>query len=247
MNKCSKKIDLEKTFVHFTGLKNSWRTNVKSILTFENNIFLLVKECRAELIGSDPFNVPDRYEFLGIVDNDKTHVIRTAPLDSNFKNLQLNAKIKHKKNIVKTDIEYLSFERLNEIVSSNETLNIYCEIEYEYEDIKYNLISKCELINFSTSKNNEQYIQPVMGYVPFILDNNLRYGYVAINVNEKVNGNLEFLLCEKLSLFSVCGKGNLIKKLIKKTLNNMLFFLKKNNFSKLISLKESKINFFKYN
>ena len=89
-----------------------------------------------------------------------------------------------------------------------------------------------------------------MGYVPFILDNNLRYGYVVINVNEKVNGNLEFLLNERssASLFSLSlhGKENLIKKIIKNILMNLLFFVKQNNLTKLISLKNSKIKFFRY-
>lgn len=243
-----KKIDLKKSFVHFIGPKNSWRTNIKSILTFENNSLFLVKECRAELVGTNPFNHSGRYEFLGIVDDDKTHFIRTKPLDGNFKNIQLNAQMKNKKNIVKADIEYLSFERVNEMVSSDETLSIYCEIEYEYESIKYNLISECEFINYNTLKYNEKYLQPIMGYVPFILDKNLRYGYVVLKVTEKVNGNLEFLLNDKSSLFNsrLDKKDNLIKKLIKGILNNLLFFMKQNNFTKLISLKNSKINFFRY-
>ena len=248
-NKNQKKINLNNSFVHFIGpRKNSWRTNIKSILTFENKCLFLVKECRAELVGANPFNHPGRYEFLGFVDDNKTHFIRTKPLDNNFKNIQLNAQIKTKKNIVKADIEYLSFERANEIVLSDETSSIYCEIEYEYESINYNLISKCEYINYNTLKNNEKYLQPIMGYVPFILDNNLRYGYVVIKVNEKVNGNLEFLLNEKLSLFSssLDGENNLIKKLIKNILNNLLFFMKQNNFTKIISLENSKINFFRY-
>tara|TARA_B110000483_G_C18049393_1_gene485868 strand:- start:54 stop:809 length:756 start_codon:yes stop_codon:yes gene_type:complete len=245
-NKDQKKIDLKKSFVHFIGTTNSWRTNIKSILTFENNTLFLVKECRAEHLGANPFNHSKRYEHLGIVDGDKTHFIRTKPLDVNFKNIQLNIQKKIKKNIVKADIEYLSFERVHEIVSSDETSNIYCEIEYEYESIKYNLTSKCEYINYNTLKNSEKYLQPLMGYVPFILNNNLTYGYVVIEVNEKVNGNLEFLLNEKSSLLSLDGKDNLIKKLIKNILNNLLFFMKQNNFTKLISLENSKINFFRY-
>ena len=247
-NKNQKKIDLKKSFVHFEGPKHSWRTNIKSILTYEKNNLFLVKECRAELVGAKPFNHPGRYEFLGIVDNNKIHFIRTKPLDGNFKNIQLDAQIKNKKNIVKTDIEYLSFERVNEMISSYETSSIYCEIEYEYQSTKYNLTSECEYINYNSLTNNEEFLQPIMGYVPFILDNNLRYGYVVINLNKKVNGNLEFLLNEKLSLFSssLDGKNNVIKKLIKIILNNLLFFMKQNNFTKLISLENSKINFFRY-
>jgi hypothetical protein len=242
------KVDLGKSFVHFTGPKNCWRADIRSILTFENNSLFLVKECRSELINANPFDHPGRYEVFTIVDDDKSYFVRTSPLDSNFKNIQLNAQLKNKKNIVKSDIEYLSFERVNEILSSDDPTNIYCEIEYEYESIKYNLTSKCEYINFNTLKNNEKYLQPIMGYVPFILNDNLRYGYVVIKVNEKDNGNLEFLLNEKSSLFSLSlgGKDNLIKKLIKNILNNLLFFKKQNNFTKLISLENSKINFFRY-
>ena len=39
MTNNQKKIDLEKSFVHFIGQKNSFRTNIKSILAFENNSF----------------------------------------------------------------------------------------------------------------------------------------------------------------------------------------------------------------
>lgn len=241
-----KKIDLERSFVHFIGQKNSFRTNIKSILTFENNTFFLVKECRAELIGSNPFSHTGRYEFLSIVDKHTTYFIRTEPIDGNSTNLELNTRIKNKKNIVKTGVEYLSFEKLNGIVSYHEPINIYCEIDYEYENVKYNLISKCEFINYNTLKDNDRYLQFIMGYVPFISNNNLKHGYVVLNVNERIIGNLEFLLCEKSVLFDISKKDNLAKKIIKKIFNNLIFFSKKNNFSKLISLKESKIKFFKY-
>ena len=50
--------------------------------------------------------------------------------------------IKNKKNILISDIEYLSFNVVNEIVSSNNPSNIFCEIEYEFENKKYNLIKQ---------------------------------------------------------------------------------------------------------
>ena len=246
MKKKSIKTDLEKSFVHFIGPKSSWRTSIKSILTFENNSFFLTKECRAETMSEKPFYQTGRYEYLAIVDNYGTSVYRTFSLDYKKTNFTYETSIKNNKNILMSDIEYLSFNEVYEIVSSNNPTNLFCEIEYEFENKKYNLISKCEYINYNTIKNDEKYLQTIMGYVPFILNNTLRYGYVALNINEKVNGNLEFLLCEKSSLFSIRENNNLIKKLIKETLNKLLFFSKKNNFSKLISLKESKISFFRY-
>jgi len=85
-----------------------------------------------------------------------------------------------------------------------------------------------------------------MGYVPFILKNQLRYGYVVLNINEKKNGYLEFLLNKKTAIFNVNAKQNLIKLFIRKILNIVLFFIKKNDFTEIVSIKNSKINFFSY-
>ena len=240
-------INIDKSFIHFAGKKNDYRTNIKSILSTENKKIFLVKECRAESIGEHPFiGHPDSYEFLGIVEDDKTHFIRTSSVDGNKGNVQLKAPTKNKKYIVESNVNYLSFEEVNEIVSSGKTINIYCEIEYEYEGIKYNLISKCEYINYNSKKNGDKYIQPIMGYVPFILKNQLRYGYVALYVNEKKNGYLEFLLNEKTAIFNINQNKNLINFFIKKILNIFIFFIKKNDFTERTCIKESKINFFSY-
>ena len=239
-------INIHKSFIHFIGEQNSWRTNIKTILSTKNKKYFLVKECRAELVGEQPFFHQNRYEFLGIVEDDKTHIIRTSAAGSKKQNVQLNAPLKNKKYIVESNVNYLSFEKINEIVSSGETNNIYCEIEYEYEAIKYSLISKCEYINYNTEKNSDKYLQPIMGYVPFILKNQLNYGYVVLNVNEKKNGYLEFLLNEKTTIYNINLKNNLIQFFIKKILNIFIFFMKKNDFTELICIKESKINFFSY-
>ena len=240
-------INIHKSFIHLVGEINSSRMNIKSILSTENKKIFLVKECRGESIGEHPFFHPIRYEILGIVEDDKTHFIRTSVVDNNKENVQLNAQQKNKKYIVESNVNYLSFEKIHEIVSSGKTNNIYCEIEYEYEAIKYSLISKCEYINYNIEGNDDKYLQPIMGYVPFILKNQLRYGYVVLHINEKKNGYLEFLLNEKTAIFSVNTKQNLIRLFIKKILNIFLFFVKQNNFTELISIKESKINFFLYN
>ena len=86
-----------------------------------------------------------------------------------------------------------------------------------------------------------------MGYVPFVHKNQLRYGYVVLHITEKKNGYLEFLLNEKTGILNTNPKQNLIRLNIKKILNMFLFFVKKNDFTKVISIKESKINFFTYN
>ncbi len=241
------KINLNKSFINFITKENSWRTNIESSLITQNKKFYLVKEIRAEAVGEHPFSHYRKYEFLGIVENDKTHIIRTSSTDGRKKNVQLNTPLKFKKNIVESNINYLNIEEVREIISSGKIKNIYSEIEYEHEGIKYNLITKCDYINYNTNKNDATYLQPIMGYVPFVHKNQIRYGYVALYISEKKRGYLEFLLNEKTSIFNVDPEQNVIKLYTKKFLNTLLFFYKKNDFTELISIKESKINFFSYN
>ena len=86
----------------------------------------------------------------------------------------------------------------------------------------------------------------LIGYVPFILKNQLRYGYAVFYVEENKNGFLEFVLSQKSNIFETESKQNLIKLLVKNFLNMLLFSVKVNNFTKLISIKKSKVKFFQY-
>ena len=103
-----------------------------------------------------------------------------------------------------------------------------------------------------------------MGYVPFVDHNQINFGYMAVHDNEEKNGNLEYILKEKSPIFNTkrqkifirthnnsvklvkIKSQNLIKLLIKFILNKLLFFKKNNSFTKLISIKEFKINYFRY-
>ena len=78
--------------------------------------------------------------------------------------------------------------------------------KFEFNKTNFSIIAKCEYINFSDknvvsmhcedceSKNNCHIIQPVMGYVPFILNGNIHVSYVARYSCKKIDGNLEFIL-----------------------------------------------------
>ena len=241
------KVDINRSIIQFIGKGNSWRTNIESILSTKDNKIFLVKEIRSETVGKYPFsNFQKKYEFLGIVEDKKTHFIRTSATDGNKGNIQFNSSIKNKKYIVKNNVNYLNFEQVFEIVSSGKNINIFCEIEYEYEGAKYNLVAKIDYINFSNNKNEDKYLQPVIGYVPFILNNTIRHGYASFNINQKKNGFLEFLLNEKSGIFHIDQSENLLKIYIKKIFNTFLFFYKRNDFTELVSIKESRINFFIY-
>ena len=220
-------IDIRKSFIHFIKSKSvRWRTNIETVLSTENKNIYLVKECRSEAISQRPFfDHKGRYEFLGIVDNNKTYIIRTSSTDGNKGNIQLDPLIKNQINIAEINANDLNFDEVHEILLSGKTINIYCKIEYEHEEIKYSLISKCEYINYGSDKNNKRYLQPIIGYIPFVHNNKIRYGYAVINKNEENNGYLEFLLNEKTPIFNVHPNQSLFKLYIKKFLNNFIFFL----------------------
>ena len=101
-------------------------------------------------------------------------------------------------------------------------------------------------INYNSEKKSYKYLQPIIGYVPFILKNQLRYGYAVFYVEENTNGFLEFVLSQKSNIFKIESKQNLIKLLIKKFLNMLLFSVKVNDLTTLISIKKSKVKFFQY-
>lgn len=241
-------INIDNSFIHLFGNNtDGWRTNIKCVLSTKNKNFFLVKECRAESMSQRPFFFHQgRYEFLAIVENEKVHVIRTSATDGNDSNIQLDSSLKNIKYKIENDVNPLSFEEVHEILLTGKTINIYCEIEYDYEGIKYSLISKCEYLNYSLKKNSDKYIQPIFGYVPFIQKNQIKYGYVVLKTFGIKNGYLEFLLNEKTPIFDVNPSQNLFKTNIKKFMNTLLFFYKKNDFTELVSIKESKINFFSY-
>jgi hypothetical protein len=239
--------NLNKSFIHFINKKNTHRNNIKSILTTEKKKYFLTKECRAELIGKDPFSRQKKYEFLNIIEGDKNFYIRTAPTGIKANNIEINTTDENKKYITESEIEYLNFEKTYEIVASNSLDNIFCEITYNYENKKYNLISKCEYINYNTNKNDENYLQPVLGYVPFILKNNLSFGYVTFYATEKNNENIQFVLNEQRPIVNLDNEKNLILFSMKKIVSFFFFFLIKNNFSKIINVNDFKIKFFKYN
>jgi len=239
-------INIDKSFIETGKGENFTRSNIKSILSTKNKKIFLLKECRAELIGEHPFlNYPVKYEYFSVIENDKIYAIRTSSIEDAGRNTSLIVDRKVTKKIVESNINYLSFEKIIEMLALSELNKIFCEIEYEFEGTKYNLISKCEYINYN-KKTGARYLQPIMGYVPFILKNQIRYGYVVLNVNKEKNGYLEFLLNEKTNIFNVNTKQNFVKLFIKKILNIFLFFVKKNDFTEIISIKESKINFFLY-
>ena len=254
----SKLINLTKSYVFF-NFRTSWRANINSILINENEnkTYYLVKECRSESISENPFLYSGKYEFLNIVEKDRNnYFIRTSLISS--KGTIKKASLEGIKVIEElSNIKILSPNEVFETLLKKDKKDIFCKIYFEFNKTNFSITTKCEYINFADkgivgklckdceSKNNCHIIQPIMGYVPFILNGNIHVSYVARYSCKKKDGNLEFILRVSSPIFDYKSNA-FIRNIIKFILNKLLFFTKKNEFQKRISIKKSNIVYFNY-
>lgn len=251
-------IDLDNSYVFFSSKsQNTWRSSVKSLLfdLTENKNLYLTKECRSEIIGKYPFAHDTNAEFNAILeDNSYKYVVRNTPVFRNDNDEQSYCKRKLNSRgesdecvIKKTNYQLLEFNDIIDRLKNKLLENIYCKIDYQFENKKYSLFSKVEYINFSGNYNykNENYLQPIMGYIPFKKNSKVYIAYVALYVGSEENGNLEFKIREntEIKVFYKKNFGRIGQ--LKHYLLNFLNFLKISEFSKTISINDSKCNFYK--
>jgi hypothetical protein len=240
-------IDLEKSFIEMDSPTYKWRTNIQSVLISKNNTYYLMKEIMAESISGQPFTNENRHLHLMLVNEKSINIFRTQPVGEFRRNtFEVNKEVSAKKNIIFNKIKFLSFKEVHEILLNSKNVKIYCSIKYEYNEIKYNLLTICDYLNFS-KKNNNFFIQPALGYVPFIDEANStkNYGYVAFNIGEK-NSKLEFILNEIGPIFTIHKNDHFIKRNLKKILNFLTSFKVKNSLSKVVSIDDAQLSFFIY-
>ena len=238
-------IDIENSSVYLLGEKNGWRANVKSILFSKDKSFILTKECRSEkMSSSNPFDLTDKNETMALIENDKVYILRNHAISLNSKyEITREDKIKAIKNLPEKDFNALEFKKAYTLISSRKIKNIICKLDYKLDNQNYSLISKCEYINFNIPFGSNKYLQPIIGYVPFILKGEKKVAYVACNLNEEKNSDIFFIVRDRTSIFSI-KKNSFFKNFIKKILNHCLFFLKKKEFTKVIQIKEYKMSLF---
>ena len=256
----NQEINLNKSFVYASAKLNTMRLNIKSVLfnKSEKKTFFLTKECRAESVGNNPLFKTQRYEYLPIFsDNGEFITLRNQAIDTLFKprkNHKYQILRDDKVVICKIDLDYskikiLDFNSLNNKLKDFSKEEFFCKIEYSYKEKEYYCIFKCDYLNFDYDKNskreNTSYIQPINGYIPFEKNGKIFASYMARYISNNNDGNLDILLRNHDNLFDISG-GNIIKRVIKLTLNSILFFIKKNDFNKYITIKKSKITFFQY-
>ena len=237
-------VDIENSSVYLLGEKNCWRANVKSVLFSKRKSFILTKECRSEAMSSsNPFEIDDRNEVMALIENDQVYLLRNHSISSNPKyEITKEDKIKAIKYLPEKNFNALEFKQAHKLISSREIKNIICKIDYKLNEESYSLISKCEYINFNIQSSSNKYLQPIIGYVPFVLNDEKKAAYVACNLNEEKNSDIFFIVRDRSPIFRT-KKNSFIRNFIIKIFNGCFFF-KKNEFTKVVQIKEYKMSLF---
>ncbi len=251
-------LDLENSYIYFnTNKENCWRGSIKSTLTdrTNNKTFYLTKECRAERIGQYPFEHKAKSEICIVVENKNCrYLIRDNPVfkEKDFDNhhyrthtLQEN---KDEVILTKADYEILDYESILKHLNNKTLKDIYCKLNYTFQNKNYSVFSKVEYINFpgSNVKNKEldtNYLQPIMGYVPFENNGKIYIAYVARYINPKIEGNLEFRLRANTELSNFYYGVYSLKVRLKFLLLKFLK-IKVSEFYKRISINQSEYSFY---
>ena len=234
-------IDIDKSSITFSlDPKNpnqySQNVNISSVLKIENDTYFLLEETMAENMSKTPFANTNRHLIRFIVNNDGANIFRTSSVSHFRKNLfPYRNGIKVTRKIAKTKAHKVELQDVYRILESLVPTTLYCSIDYVYEKKKYNLIKRCDYLNFKTKKD-DLFIQSALGIVPFVSikeGKNINFGYGAINIINE-NTNLEFLLNKTEPIFTVYKNDGLIKTTLKNVLNILTYFKTKNSFSERI-------------
>ena len=252
-------LDLENSYVYFkTKADNCWRSSIKASLTnlSDNKKFYLTKECKAELVGPHPFKHLSKSELVPIIEDKKLkYLIRDIPVFKNndFDNHHYNiSPLENQQDEVilnETEYKLIEYDDILKHLKNRSLENLYCKLDYTFQNKKYCIFSKVEYLNFPGSsfnnkKLNKDYLQPIMGYIPFEKDGKIYISYVARYISSKLEGNLEFRLRAntKLSNFYYAyGFKENLKKYILKLLDS---FIKVSEFYKRISINQSDCSFY---
>ena len=243
----SELIDLRKSTLEFSGVtekSNKWRSQIKSFITSKKSKIYLTKECLSEHISKEPFSHPHRNEFLPILLNNKIFIFRSQSFKlKNIPLIERTENLSFKKQFYNSKICIVEYNELLEHLKKQNFIDLFIKINFKYKNNDFQLVSKIEYVNFCNSQN---YVQPILGYIPMFIENQISFGYCVINIKNGIEQKLQFLLKEDIKLFQHHQNENFLKYNLKNILNLIMFLFRRSEFSYLITLENPKVTFFKY-
>ena len=250
-----KLINLNNSYVYINiNSKNTWRSSVNSMLSdiSDQTEYYMLNECIAENIGDNPFKNSQGYEYCHVASNKKDYIkIRSVAVKSfniiEYQHQRNN--VENKLNIQNTKYKIIDHLALNKNLKNYFNEKIFSLIEYSYQGKDFSVFSECKYLNFDGAKNIENkidsnYVQPIMGYIPFEKDRKIYKAYYVKYVSTGLDGKLEIMFSDYTNIFNKrkLKSSNFVKLIIKMIIN--FFSFKKNSFDNYISITNSKITFF---
>ena len=217
----------------------------------ENTYYYLTKECRAEQMGTKPFDTIAKSEICVILDSNKNRFnIRDIPVfkfnefGSHFYEIRKDT---DSEILIKmTDYKDIEFIDVNKKLKERNLKSLYTKFSYKYQNKEFIIFNKVEYLNFDGKKyKKKEYLQPIHGYVPFLKDNKIFISYLVRYLEQDKQGDLEFRLRTNQKINNYFpSSNNFIKNIIKKILYISSPLIKISEFYEKINIDKSKINFY---
>jgi hypothetical protein len=194
-----------------TNNKNSWRTEIRSLLMrktdTESDTVYLTHECRAESVGASIFR-GKLYEFAVVSTGTKNFALRYGGANYGLRarsrkpvidevDFDVNAYVPQRA------VKLYDLDAALNFARNGDTARLFMKIEYTLGDASHTCITPCRYINFpNTALTDEIYIQPISGYTIFDDGTKLMSSYIAAYVSPELT-NIEVISRDLISLLDV--------------------------------------------
>ena len=192
--------------------ENRWLTPVECVLVrktvgqSQDQRAYLCHECRAELVGEDPFGHHGNYEWVGLSAWDGNYAIRSGPGHANqpvqqYGNMPSDMTIKV--SCPDRKAKALSFAEVLEMLQSDFKAGyqrLHMAISYRQDGHDYVLYAPSNYVNFPhPTKGIRSYVQPISGYVLYEKGGRFYTAYVVSWIERGQTKSLQFKVRDQIS------------------------------------------------
>ena len=192
--------------------ENRWFTPVECVLSrktagqSQDQRAYLCHECRAELVGEDPFGHQGNYEWVGLSAWDGNYAIRSGPGHGN-QPLQQYGKMPSDMTIKVAcpdrKAKALSFAEVLAMLQSDFKAGyqrLHMAISYRQDGYDYVLYAPGNYINFPhPTKGIRSYLQPITGYVLYDMGGRLYTAYMVAWIERGQTKSLQFKVRDQVT------------------------------------------------
>ena len=164
----------------------------------------LSQECRAEMVGHDPFGHRGNYEWVGISAWNGNYHLRSGPGNQPEKFCEkMPPDLTIKVTCPDRKARRLSFEETLQLLQSDFRggfKQLYLAVTYHLGGYEYHLTAASRYINFPhPQKSVQPYLQPIQGYVLYEQDGRFYTAYVVAWIEQGQTKSLQFKVRDQVT------------------------------------------------